>query len=108
MWSAEPIGHGSIAGLIAEFLRCNRLPTLQQSRPDTDNTFEVIPVVQPSSTIETQIERAKEQLQRVEASLEGKELKKQPKWRAANAQVNQLESRLAAHQQQRGQSSSEE
>lgn len=65
-------------------------------------------MVQPSSTIETQIERAKEQLQRVEASLEGKELKKQPKWREANAQVNQLEARLAAYQAQRGAAASEE
>jgi len=89
-------------------LRCNHPQSLQQSRPELDNTFEVLPVVQPSSTIETQIQRAQEQLQRVEASLEGKELKKQPKWRAANAQVNQLEARLSAYQQQRGSSSSEE
>jgi len=53
---------------------------------------------QPVESIQAQLDRAQANLKLVEARLDGKELKKQPHWREANAAVVQLERRVAASQ----------
>lgn len=50
------------------------------------------------TTLQRQLEVAQQERSTIEAAFAGKELKKQPKWRHANAAVVSLEGRLAKAQ----------
>ncbi len=49
-------------------------------------------------TLERQLEAAQKERAAIEAQFEGKEPKKQPKWRSANAAVESIEHRLSKAQ----------